>query len=344
MSKTNLAAVVPTAKAKAELQERPVPSPGPHELLVRNHAIAANPVDWKIQDYVIFVEQYPNVLGSDACGVVEAVGEGVTKFAVGDRVTGFSAVIYNQNIDHGAWQTYTILREIATTKIPDSMSFAEGSVFPMAFATAAIALFVNLKIPKPPAVLENADKTALLVWGGSSSVGSAAVQVAKNLGLTVFATASPANHDYVKSLGATEVFDYRDKSVAQNILDAAKKRGLQVTKVFDSISENGSLKLASDVLTGGGKGGELAIVLHWPADDPKPEGVDVSLTVAMRSGQDQSELGAWFFNEWLQKALEEKSVVPAPKIQLVDGGIGATQKVFDMLKQGVSATKLVVEV
>jgi NADPH:quinone reductase-like Zn-dependent oxidoreductase len=66
------------------------------------------------------------VLGSDCCGVVVAVGDSVTKFKVRDRVTGFSGVIYNNDINHGAYQSYTVLRDIATTKIPDKMSFEEG--------------------------------------------------------------------------------------------------------------------------------------------------------------------------------------------------------------------------
>jgi len=110
-------------------------------------------------------------------------------------------------------------------------------------------------------------------------------------------SASRSNFDYVKSLGASAVFDYHDSNVVSNILAATKEADVNIKRVFGSISENGSLKLASDVLVSGGMGGKLVIVLHWPADDPTAEWVDVSLTVAMRSGQDQSELGAWVFNE-----------------------------------------------
>jgi len=339
----NLAAVLQTAKARAKVGERPIPKPAAHEISVLNHAVAANPVDWKIQDNNFFVEKYPNVLGSDVCGTVIEIGDGVTHFNVGDRVTGFSAVIYNSNPDHGAFQTYTILRDIAASKIPPSMSFEEGSVFPMGFATAAIALFTDLKFPRSPAKTDKGD-SALLVWGGSSSVGSSAVQIGKALGLKVFATASPANFDYVKSLGASAVFDYHDPNVVSHILAATKEAGVTITKGFDSISENGTHQLASDVLVGSGKGGELAIVLDWPAGVKEPEGVELLRTNATRSGLDQSELGAWFFNEWLEEAMAKGTVVPAPKPKIVDGGIGVTQKVFDMLKAGVSATKLVVKV
>lgn len=68
------------------VQSRPVPTPGPGELLVRNEASGLNPVDWKIQAYGLFLKNYPAVLGSDAAGVIVAVGEGVPTWKVGDRV------------------------------------------------------------------------------------------------------------------------------------------------------------------------------------------------------------------------------------------------------------------
>lgn len=98
---SNVAAVIEQRGARLTITIREIPKPGPNELVVRNHAIAANPVDWKIQDYGFAINKYPNVLGSDGCGVVTAVGSSVTKFKVGDRVTGFAAVIYKQNPDHG---------------------------------------------------------------------------------------------------------------------------------------------------------------------------------------------------------------------------------------------------
>jgi NADPH:quinone reductase-like Zn-dependent oxidoreductase len=94
MAETNITAVIEGPHAKPlKIVERPIPTPGPGELVIRNHAIAANPIDWKIQDYNLFINQYPNVLGSDSCGVVTAVGSGVTLFKVGDRATGFAGSI-----------------------------------------------------------------------------------------------------------------------------------------------------------------------------------------------------------------------------------------------------------
>ncbi|PMD45681.1 GroES-like protein [Hyaloscypha variabilis F] len=310
--------------------DRPIPKPGPNELVVRNHAVAANPIDWKIQDYGYEVDTYPTVLGSDSCGVVVAIGEGVTKFKVGDRVTGFAGVIYNNDINHGAWQTYTVLRDIATTQIPDNMSFEEGSVFPMAMATSVIAL--------------HSQESGLLIWGASSSVGISALQLARNLGFKVFATASPTHYQTLKSLGAFEVFDYHDSSVVDKIVAAAKSAGAPISLGFDTITEGTTVKQAADVLAAsGGKGGKLVLVLEWPEGE-KVDSIEVSQTGATRTGRDQVELGKWFFNEYLEKSLANGSIVSAPKIEVVAGGIKAAQGVFDKLKAGVSGKKLVVTV
>lgn len=297
-----------------------------------------------MQDYNFAIKSYPTVLGSDSCGIVTAVGPSVTKFQVGDRVFGFASVIYTSDPNSGAFQTYTILRDIATTKIPDSMSFAEGSVFPMAMATSAIALFACLGVPRPEGSVAP-KKDAFLVWGASSSVGTAAVQLAKESGFKVFATASPAHHEYLKTIGVSEVFDYHDALIVDNIIAAAKSTGTPLKFGFDTVGEGNSAKKSADILLkSGGKGGKLCLVLPWPDKGNEPEGIELSETAAYRHGADQAELGQWFFNEYLEKTLMDGSIVSAPKVELVPGGIDGLQKALDRSKAGVSGRKLVVEV
>lgn len=74
------------AKGALAVRERDIPTPGPGEILVEIHATALNPVDWKIQAFDFFIKEYPAILGTDAAGIVKAVGEGVTNLAVGDKV------------------------------------------------------------------------------------------------------------------------------------------------------------------------------------------------------------------------------------------------------------------
>ena len=348
-SPTNLAAILPSKGSRLTISTRDIPTPGPGELLVRNHAIAGNPVDWKIQDYGMFVSNYPTVLGSDIAGIVIAVGPSVTHFAPGDRVTGFTAVMYKDQADHGAWQTYSLLRELSASKLPASMTFEEGSVFPMAMITAAFALFVILGVPQALAQGDVSEKpnSALLVWGAASSVGSAAVQIARSIGLTVIATASPRHHAWLKQLGATEVLDYHDADIVAQLGQAAKAHGTSIDFALDPISKGATFDLvpATVAAAASAKGkGKVAILVYWPEGKDQPADVQVELSLAWRHGTDQEPFGRWFFNEWLEKAMSDGTVVPAPEIEIVPGGIGAAQTVFDRLKEGVSGKKLVVQV
>jgi NADPH:quinone reductase-like Zn-dependent oxidoreductase len=340
----NLAAVLEAPQARLKLLARPIPTPGEGEILVRNHAIAANVVDWKIQAWGIIVNKYPTVLGSDGAGVVAAVGPGVTKFKVGDRVTGWAGILYSQNTDTGAWQTYTILREIATLPLPDSISFEEGSTFPMAYATAAVAIFENLGLPRPT-VPVMPQESGFLIWGGSTSIGTAGIQLAKNMGFKVFAAASPKHHEYLKTLGVTELVDYRDPESVSKLAALAKAAGTPLRYGFDAVAEgNTSFLSAQALLASGGKGSKLVLSYVWPEGHTKPEGIEYTQTEAFRTGVDLTELGSWLFNDYLPSAIENKTIVPAPKIQIVEGGLAAVQNAFDQLKAGVSATKLVVKV
>lgn len=294
-------------------------------------------MDWKIQSSGYFLKSYPNILGSDIAGTVESVGEGVTHFKSGDEVTGFAAVISEQNPDHGAFQEYTILKTCCAANIPSSMSFEEGAILPMSIATAGVGIFIILEVPRPP----QKQKGGFLVWGGSSSVGSGVVQIAASLGFTVYAVSSARNHEYVKSLGATELFDYSQSDIIKNIISAAKKAGTEIKYVYDAISEHGSTPQCAAVLEEFG-GGKLVTTLPWAEDTKKPANVTVENTSAFRIATDQQDFGRWLFNDWLEKALAEKTFVPSPAIEKVGGGLASVQNTMDRLAKGVSGKKLVI--
>ncbi len=339
----NVAAVIVSKGARVTVTTRPVPNPSEGHMLVRNRAIACNPVDWKIQEWSLFMNKYPTVLGSDVAGEVVSVGPGVTHFVPGDRVTGYSGVYYNQDIDHGAWQTYTILPELGSSKLPSSLSFEQGAVFPMGMAAAAVALFDVLAVPREQHPVDSNE--ALIIWGAASSVGSSAVQIARVLGWKIIATASPQHHEWLRKLGVTEIFDYHDPEVVAKIGQTVKDRGLVVRRALDPISIDSTLDLVPKALhAAGGLGGRIAILIPQPVGKPEPEGVEIGTSHASRHATDLKELGRWFFNDWLEKHLADGSVIPVPEIQIVDGGVSATQKAFDQLKAGVSGKKLVVRV
>ena len=208
---TNQAAVLKEEKARVTVEEQPLPKPGPSEVVIKNHALATNPVDWKMQKTGRFIQQYPAILGSDISGEVDAVGSDVKHFQKGDRVTGFADGLLTKDQRNGGFQKYSAVKECAVAKIPDSMSFEEGAILPMSVATSGVGIFLSMGIPRPPTKQQG----GFLVWGASSSVGTAAVQIAVSLGYTVFGVCSPRHSDMVKKLGAHETFDYNSPSVVK---------------------------------------------------------------------------------------------------------------------------------
>ncbi len=140
---------------------------------------------------------------------------------------------------HGAFQKYTTCREVVVAKIPDNLPFAEAVVLPLALSTSMVALFELLQLALPSTESRSTGKS-VLVWGGSSSIGSIAIQLVAAAGYKVITTASAKNHEYVKALGATAVFDHSDPNVTSLLIEALK--GSDCAGVYDCIGtdERGS--------------------------------------------------------------------------------------------------------
>jgi NADPH:quinone reductase-like Zn-dependent oxidoreductase len=168
-----------------EIVELPDPHPGPGQVRIAMRAAGVNPSDWKKRKGLMD-QELPQTMGHEAAGVVDELGEGVADVAIGDRVFGFSA-------QEMAQAELVVLSYYAP--IPPSLDFAEAAALPSAIETAARALDQ----------LGVASGSTLLINGASGSVGSAAVQLAVVRGARVIGTASPANHDYLRSLGAEPV-------------------------------------------------------------------------------------------------------------------------------------------
>jgi NADPH:quinone reductase-like Zn-dependent oxidoreductase len=168
-----------------EIADLPDPHPGPGQIRIAVRAAGVNPSDWK-KRAGLMDEELPQTLGYEAAGVVDELGEGVVDAGVGDRVFGFSA--------EGAAQAELALLSWYAP-VPPSLDFAGAAALPSAVETATRALD-QLRV---------ASGSTLLVNGASGSVGSAAVQLAVVRGARVIGTASPANHDYLRSLGAEPV-------------------------------------------------------------------------------------------------------------------------------------------
>jgi len=275
---SNKRAILPGKFQKLVVDKVDIIKPKKGELLVKTHAVATNPVDWKIQKYGIFIEHFPFVLGSDIAGTVEEVGEQEASFKKGDRVWCWSPCLSQQADNrYGGFQEYTTIPSVGTGRIPDQFSFEQGACLGLPLATAIAGLYVyNKDIPRPSTLEKlktplslNAGEKVLFVSGGASAVGAAAVQFGALAGLNVFATSSPKNFDLVRSFGAVEVFDYKDKDIASKVKAALSKDGKQrkVAWAYDAVSEANTLATSVDVLEGTGA---LITVLSPPQSfDPK---------------------------------------------------------------------------
>lgn len=181
--------------------ELPRPVAHGRDLLVRVEAISVNPVDTKVRSPKPAVEPEPKVLGYDAAGIVEAVGENVTLFKPGD------AVYYAGDITRaGSNAQFQLVDERIVGHKPATLGFAEAATLPLTALTAWELLFQRMGYNT-----EGADAgTSLLVIAGAGGVGSIAIQLAHRAGFTTIATASrPATVAWCTAMGADHVIDHR---------------------------------------------------------------------------------------------------------------------------------------
>jgi NADPH:quinone reductase-like Zn-dependent oxidoreductase len=229
-------------------EDVPRPAPAADELLVRVHAAGVNPVDDKLREGMFGKPKVPFVLGFDVSGVVEKVGEKVTRFKAGDEV--FALLDLARG---GGYAEYAVVKESAAAAKPKKATHVEAAAVPVAGLTAWQALVDVAKLDRGQTVL---------IHGGSGGVGTFAVQIAKARGARVIATASAANQDLLRELGADVAVDYK----AQRFEDLAK----DVDVVLDPIGGE-TQKRSLDVLK---KGGILVSIVGMPDQElAKSKGV-----------------------------------------------------------------------
>lgn len=188
------------------LVERAEPHIGPDTLVVRVVAAGINPVDFKVREgYLrgVIDTQLPAVPGWDVAGIVEKTGLDTPEFAVGDAVLAYARA---DVVQHGSLAEYMPVPVRTATRKPEGVSFEQAAALPLTGLTAL-------------QTLERAGVRAgqtVLIHGASGGVGSFGVQLAVLRGARVIGTASPANHDYVRSLGAEPV------AYGEGLVDAAR--------------------------------------------------------------------------------------------------------------------------
>jgi NADPH:quinone reductase-like Zn-dependent oxidoreductase len=220
------------------------------------------------------------------------------------------------------------------------MSFKEGCVLPVGLSTAACALFqegdLGLKLPTigQPALIPT--KT-VLIWGGSSSVGCNAIQLSVAAGYEVFTTTSPHNFDYVRKLGASQVFDYQDENIVQDLIHALA--GKFLAGALDAIGSTAAITTAEVVRQ---CKGSRRVITTLPVSVDMP--TDVLAKHVRGDDLRDTSLGKAIYETFLPQALESGAYVPAPRPRVVGQGLQRIQDAFDILRNRVSAEKVVVVV
>ncbi len=190
----------------------PLPEPGAGEIRVEVKAVSLNPVDYKLAGRGHENWSWPHVLGLDVAGVVDAVGDGVEEWSVGDRV------FYHGDLSKpGGFAEYAITTAHTTARIPDEVSYRDAAAIPCAGLTAYEAVVRRLYV--------QADH---VVWmqRGAGGVGGFGIQICRNIGAEIITTASARNHEFVKGLGASHVIDYTSEDVVARILEITNGRGV----------------------------------------------------------------------------------------------------------------------
>jgi NADPH:quinone reductase-like Zn-dependent oxidoreductase len=184
----------------------PDPIAGEGEVLVDVHAASVNGADWKVRRGTYApVARFPYVPGRDFSGVVGALGAGVRDFAIGDPVFGVCEIG-----QEGAYAERIAIKAAIVAKKPASLSHAECAALALTGITALVSVEDTLELKSGETIL---------IHGGAGGVGSFAIQLAKHIGAKVITTASAANRDYVRALGADAIIDYRTQDFTQEVSD-----------------------------------------------------------------------------------------------------------------------------
>jgi len=214
----------------------PDPVAGPGEVVVDIHAATVNGADWKVRSGSYSkLETFPYVLGRDFSGVVSALGAGVTDFKVGDAVFGVCDVG-----QEGTYAEKVAMKASIIAKKPDSLSHKEAATLALTGLTALTAIEDTLALKSGETIL---------IQGGAGGVASFAIQAAKHIGARVISTASAANLDYVRGLGADQVIDYNAEDFTKVVSDC--------DAVFDTVGGDVAIRSFS-VLKPGGRAAFIA--------------------------------------------------------------------------------------
>lgn len=274
--------------SKIKVMDRQVPQPGNGQVLIRVAASSVNPVDWKIMSSSVLnvlTLLGPKVMGFDVAGTIEAVGSGCSRLKIGDEVwadLGKSSILHP--IQLGAWANYAVADESQVGLKSAEHNFTEAASLPL------VALTDYQAFKKAGAPWTGRNNLTVVITSGSGGTGLPAIQLAKHFGAARIITASsPSNFQLLKSLGATDVFDYHKTTIWKELEDDS------VDFVYDNYGAAGTADLAMPSLRPGGvfeflpgKGGNVsknpktgvAQINYGLCDSSKHEDLDALKAIA----------------------------------------------------------------
>lgn len=197
-----------------KLEEVPTPTPGAGQVLVHVRAAGVNPYDTYMRAGTYAIKpELPYTPGSDAAGVIEAVGPGVSKVKPGDRV-------YTAKTLSGAYAEYALALEEQVQRLPEEIEFAQGAGIFVPYGTAYHAFFHSARAKAGESVL---------IHGASGGVGTAAIQFARAIGLKIYATAgTDAGLELIKREGAEHAFNHSKTGYEEEIMKASGGKGVDI--------------------------------------------------------------------------------------------------------------------
>ncbi|KAH7066837.1 chaperonin 10-like protein [Paraphoma chrysanthemicola] len=341
------------APGSPAIKQVPLPRLRDDYILVKVNAVALNPTDWKHTTIPIMATHSENcTVGADYAGTVVAVGSKVTKpWQVGDRIAGFTHGCNHEEPEDGAFAEYAMVKgDAGQVRIPEGMSDEDAATLGVAVVTCGQALYQKLRLPLPGEGSLNGKW--FLVYGGSSGMGSMAIQYAKLSGCKVIAVCSPRNFELVKSRGAIEAFDYKDPECAKKIREYTND---ELDLSLDCIAEGASIDICAESISS--KGGKICYLLFTPPQKRKDVEALHTLGYTMTGERFTFAGGAMefpaskedfeqakMFCEVSSRLLAEGKLIPHPAKVGPDGLKGVLGGMVYMREGKVSGEKLVYRV
>lgn len=273
----------------------PIPKPGKKQVLIRVHACGVNPVETYIRAGNYNKPPLPYTPGTDAAGVVESVGEGVTALKAGDRV-------FTTDTVSGGYAEYTLASEDCVYKLPDNIDFAQGAAIGIPYFTAYRALIHKAR-SKPGDIL--------LIHGASGGVGVGLCQLGRALGLKVLGTAgTPEGMKLILNNGAHLAYNHREKGYTDKIMKATDGKG---ANVIVEMLANVNLSKDFEMLAPGGRiavVGSRGTVEVNPVDLMVKEGRVDGVLIFLATPEENKECAAMLYtgmaNGWLRPVIGSK--------------------------------------